>query len=77
MCEDKLTCGLEYESAFPSPRQTFRHAKLSDRNQSIRRNMINIKRPVETILLTLVGISLLLGLTLSVATVKLLLKLER
>jgi hypothetical protein len=39
--------------------------------------MINIKRPVETILLTLVGISLLLGLTLSVATVKLLLKLER
>jgi hypothetical protein len=35
--------------------------------------MIYIKRPVETILLTLVGMSLLLGLILSVATVRLLL----
>jgi hypothetical protein len=73
MCEDKPTCGLEYESAFPYPRQTFRHAKLSGWNQNSRRNMIYIKRPVETILLTLVGMSLLLGLILSVATVRLLL----
>jgi hypothetical protein len=76
MYEDKLYRGLEYESAFPFPHQTFRDDKLSGWNQSSRGDMIYLKRPVETTLLTLMGTSLLLGLTLSVMTVKSLLKLR-
>lgn len=76
-CEDESICGLEYESAFPSPRQNFRHDKVTSWNQGSRMNMIYIKRPVEAILLTLVVMSLLLGLTLSVVTVKLLITIRR
>jgi hypothetical protein len=68
--EDESKCGLWYESAFLLPCQTLRHNKDVDRDREGRKNIFYIKRPIETFFLTLVGVSLLLGLASSAVIVK-------
>jgi hypothetical protein len=76
-CEDESVCGLRYESAFPSRPQNVRRKKTFNPKRGSRKKTFKIGRPVETVLVTFVGLSLLLGVILIAAILKLFIALRR
>lgn len=70
-CEAESVCGFKYESAFPTRRKNVRCKKTVNPKKGSRTKKFIVERPVETILLTLVGLSLLLGAVLIAVIVKL------
>jgi len=70
-CEDESACGLRYESAFPSRSQNMRRKNTLNSKKESRMTTYNVGRPVETVLVAFIGLSLLLGVVLIVSILKL------
>ena len=68
---------MRYESAFPSRPQNVRRKKTFNPKKRSRKKTFNVGRPVETVFVTFVGLSLLLGVILIAAILKLFMALRR
>jgi hypothetical protein len=73
--ENEPIGGILYVSAFSPSCHIVRHNKVGQRNRGSKRKLVHVKRPIETILLLLIGVSLILGLTLMAVASNLLIKL--
>jgi hypothetical protein len=74
--EHEPTGEIAYVSAFPTSCQIVRHGKIGQKSRGSKTRPIPVKRPIESIILLFVGVSLLLGLTLMAMALKLLIQLK-
>lgn len=73
--EHEPTDEIAYASAFSTSGQIVRHSKIGQQSRGSKRP-ISVRRPIESIILLFLGVSLLVGLTLMTMALKLLLQLK-